>query len=123
MGTRAIIQFKDENSTHSVYQHWDGYPPHVVTSLHKLFSEAKLVWTLPRFEADEAAAGFVAQEKTGQGNIRLASNDRETWDYAYQYVVEMKGGKLHVAVYSKGERKALFNGTLEKAATMLVAAA
>lgn len=100
MGTRAVITFKDESGSFSVYQHWDGDPDTVLANIGKLSGVA---WELPRFEADEAAAAYVACFKTGPGNIRLL-NGLRSWlkvDAQYRYMVT-KGTKpntVRVGVY------------------------
>lgn len=71
MGTRALIQFKDkQHSFFNVYQHWDGYPSGIKVALVRTL-ESGLAWPLPRFEADEFAAAFIAANKDAPGNYRL----------------------------------------------------
>src|SRR5690349_556771 len=93
MSTRALYTFKDENGEYHVYKHHDGYPEGAV----QFIAEAqKLAWGLPRFEADEFAAAFVAANKGNcGGSVRLTVG--KTWDEAasgdieYHYVVTAKG--------------------------------
>ena len=100
MSTRSVITFKDEHGAHSVYRHSDGYPNSkygVVAALAAFLADGIKCWTLPRFEADEAAAGFIATYKTGQGNYRLTSGPEAHCDIAYYYVLSF-AGKLTLTV-------------------------
>lgn len=83
MGTRAVITFSDEFGNYSVYQHWDGNPETVIENIRT----AKHHWPMPRFEADEYAASYVATHKTSEGNIRLTKGPRAHGDLAYVYTV------------------------------------
>lgn len=73
MSTNAIIFFQSDETSISyssgVYQHWDGYPSGVQATINKTI-ESGLAWELPRFEADEFAAAFIAANKTAEGNYR-----------------------------------------------------
>jgi hypothetical protein len=107
MSTRACYTFIDERSTLHVYKHHDGYPSGAVQ-----WTEAALplAWPLPRFEADEFAASFVAANKTSQGGVRLMpSGDIETIkpsDIAYRYEITLKDGDLFTVAYRAGWNKA-----------------
>lgn len=115
MGTRAMFSFIDEDNTFHVYMHWDGYPSNAAASINNALTKA---WKLPRFEADEFAAAFVAANKTGEGNIRLLPsgtvNGVAPPDIEYRYEVSVKKGQLHVRALSAYNDKQLFNGTLAK---------
>ena len=93
MGTRAVITFKDDDGSHSVYQHWDGYPEDIKKNIEKAKS---LAWPLPRFEADEFAAAYVAVNKNGEGNIRLTKGVKSHCDLAYSYIVKCVNGVLKI---------------------------
>ena len=71
MGTRAIYIFEDEHEEVHVYKHYDNYPQGAVDFIE----EAKAcAWPLPRFEADEFAAAFVAANKNRKGGeVRLVN--------------------------------------------------
>jgi len=79
MGTRAIYIFEDEafQEVH-VYKHYDNYPQGAVEFIEKAKAYA---WELPRFEADEFGAAFVAANKNPKGGeVRLVHallHDRE----------------------------------------------
>ena len=78
MGTRAIYFFEDENnkSYYGVYKHYDGYPQGA--ALH-IEAAKKYAWQLPRWEADEFAAAFVAANKNYKGGeVRLLPNFEHT---------------------------------------------
>jgi len=65
MSTRAMYTFIEPNHTDSkrgyhVYKHHDGYPSGAVQWIKAALDHA---WPLPRFEADDFAAAFVAANK------------------------------------------------------------
>jgi hypothetical protein len=93
MGTRCVITFKDEYSSHSVYRHYDGDPETIFASLQEVALTGK-AWTGPRFEADEFAAAYVATHKTGPGNIRLTKGPRAHGDLSFEYVVYATGDNI-----------------------------
>jgi hypothetical protein len=84
MSTRAIYSFIDATDTYHVYVHYDGYPSGAA-NYFKRWLDSNLSWELPRFEADEAAAGFIASIKTRQGNVRIAKNRTDAVDVEYGY--------------------------------------
>lgn len=98
MGTRAVITFEDDVGKYSVYQHWDGNPATVLENLQK--TEHR--WTLPRFEADEFAAAYIATHKTSSGNIRMTKGPRAHGDLAYVYTVTHSPGSMALTVTYKG---------------------
>ena len=97
MSTRCIITFKDDQlNSHSIYRHSDGYPdgPHGVMAS---FEAAKpFAWMLPRFEADDFGAAYLAANKKGPGNYRLSNGPDEHADIAYHYIVTCRDGDLHI---------------------------
>lgn len=123
MGTRSVWTFVDPESDESfhVYRHFDGYPSHAAVSI-ALPVLLETVWQLPRFEADEFAAGWVAANKTEDGNIRLMNNRHSACDVAYGYTVTMRRvNRMHrlwiVAAEvdfwdDKEEEKEIFSGTV-----------
>ena len=71
MGTRAIYIFEDEHEEVYVYKHYDNYPQGAVDFIEKA---KEFAWELPRFEADEFAASFVAANKDRRGGgVRLVN--------------------------------------------------
>ena len=82
MSTRACYRFIDPDTTDpevvTVYKHSDGYPDGAVCWITKALEHA---WPLPRFEADEFAAAFVAANKPSAKTRRMdyiAKAERET---------------------------------------------
>jgi hypothetical protein len=121
MGTRAVYTFIDEDSRHSVFKHWDGYPKWACKFIANALD---LAWPLPRFEADEFAAAFVAANKKEAGNVRLTSGPGAHGDLEYAYEVRCPDGRIGVSIYQVGyvgpglrriKLRPLFAGTLEDA--------
>ena len=114
MGTRAVYTFIDADDRHSVYKHWDGYPR---GACRFIANALPLAWPLPRFEADEFAASFVAANKQQPGHIRLPSGPDAHGDLAYTYEISCRDGQLHVRINQAGIAgyRQLFEGTLEAA--------
>jgi len=96
MSTQALFTFRDANSSFNVYKHHDGYPEGAVLAINNALSYA---WPLPRFEADEFAAAFVAGNKGGGGGVYLMPSG--AWrkviscDIEFRYEVTLKGDRLH----------------------------
>lgn len=84
MGTRAVITFIDGHNSWHIYQQWDGDPDTVLANIERAKA---LAWSLPRFEADEFAAAYVAATKHGEGNIRLTHHYNDHGDLAYRFEV------------------------------------
>jgi len=113
MGTRAVYTFIDASQRHSVYKHWDGDP---AAACRFIANAQALAWPLPRFEADEFAAAFVAANKSQAGNIRLTTGPDAHGDLSFVYEIRCQDGRLHVRIYRcSGEARPLFDGTLEDA--------
>jgi hypothetical protein len=92
MGTRCCITFVDERNRKGlhVFRHWDGYPEAVIPDLVEAFVKDK-TWDLPRYEADEAAAGFIATHKNRGGNYRIQRTWNESCDIEWHFVVMRQG--------------------------------
>jgi hypothetical protein len=73
MSTRACYRFIPENGPNdwpgvvTVYKHHDGYPFGAAKAIEAALDYA---WQLPRFEADEFAAAFVAANKRSVSSLR-----------------------------------------------------
>lgn len=102
MSTRSMFSFLDPSdgpipTIFNVYMHMDGYPSGAILALQAALPHA---WPLPRFEADEFGAAFVAGNKSGGGNVRLMpSGDWKAiapGDIEYRYDVTNVAGKLMV---------------------------
>jgi len=97
MSTRATIEFVDEIHTKAcVYKHCDGYPSGIAQALTNALP---LAWELPRFEADEFAAAFIAGNKTSGGNLRVIQNPKK-YDRAFHYRVSFDNGSLTIKVWA-----------------------
>jgi hypothetical protein len=104
MSTRAIYSFVDpeNHEIFHVYKHFDGYPEGAKLALEAALAKA---WDLPRFEADEFGAAFVAANKMDGGNLRLlhsgAWQDVAPGDIEYRYEISLGArGKLNVKSWS-----------------------
>ena len=95
MGTRAIYTFEDATDERHIFVHYDGYPVGAASYFQQWLA-AGVSWTIPRFEADEAAAGFVAAIKTGPGNVRIAGARFTYTDVEFGYRLFMRDDTLHV---------------------------
>lgn len=99
MSTRALFSFKDSDSLITVYKHYDGYPEK--RGAYGFIAKAVgFAWELPRFEADDFAAAFVAaNKKQGGGDIRLLSADATNGDVLgieYEYTITAEKDCLRV---------------------------
>jgi hypothetical protein len=102
MSTRACYTFRDENGDeYHVYKHHDGYPTGAAGFITAALAHA---WPLPRFEADDFAAAFVAANKSNHGGgVRLMHSGKiqevVSSDIEYRYEVTPKGKSLEVKGY------------------------
>ena len=87
MSTRACYTFIDSDACFTVYVHCDGYP---TGAADKIAAALPLAWELPRFEADEFGAAFIAGNKSHGGNVRLTTDYNNHADIEYRYEVFMK---------------------------------
>lgn len=99
MSTRALFSFKDSDSLITVYKHYDGYPEK--RGAYGFIARAvSFAWELPRFEADDFAAAFVAaNKKQGGGDIRLLNADTTNGDVLgieYEYTITAENDCLRV---------------------------
>ena len=108
MGTRAVYTFKSHGESFHVYKHWDNTPENAAEFIAASIWKA---WDLPRFEADEFAAAFIAANKDKAGDIRLIKSARQSADSEYFYEVTHDGKGLCV-VCKDWERKTLYKGPL-----------
>jgi hypothetical protein len=98
MSTRAIYTFKDDREEHHVYKHYDGYPSGAIEFIIKALD---LSWELPRFEADEFAASFIAANKDEAGDLRLTSGPDAHGDLSFKYETTVKDKKLYTRIFEK----------------------
>ena len=101
MGTRTVLTFKDRRESFSVYKHYDGYPEHTLPAI----KDAKeFAWELPRFEAADFAAAFIAANKQkGGGNVYFTDSHENHSDLDYRYEITENDKKLFVKVYKVEE--------------------
>ena len=121
MSTRAIYTFIEKGARFNVYKHYDGYPGGALCAIRAALPFA---WPLPRYEACEMAAAFVAGSKTeGGGGVYLmpggAPKTVAPSDIEYRYVVKQNGAgshELHVTAFSTNywEAERIFTGTLDE---------
>jgi hypothetical protein len=125
MGTRAIYIFEDEHEEVHVYKHYDNYPLGAVDFIE---NAKEYAWELPRFEADEFAAAFVAANKNRKGGeVRLVNarfKDREEmleandWcDYYYVISYQSEHEDLWIEVW---ESRFGYNGSVNKQSWVLI---
>ena len=99
MSTRAVYTFKDEyDNTHHVYKHHDGYPSGAVEFILKALDKS---WKLPRFEASEFAAAFIAANKDEGGGVYFSKGPEDHGDLSYKYEVTAKDDVLQIKVFEK----------------------
>lgn len=93
MSTRACYIFKDDLGSHTVYKHGDGDPSWAWRYYADTIASG-LAWELPRFEADEFAAAFIARNKVGAGSVRLVERWNYIADIRYLYKLSMSKGNV-----------------------------
>jgi len=114
MSTRACYSFSDNEQIYYVYKHHDGYPEGAIEAIcrARLFA-----WELPRFEADEFAAAFIAANKgkTG-GGIRLTHHWNNHCDLEYFYEITSKNNELYLKAFRVDDDKLIpfFEGNLKQ---------
>jgi len=110
MSTRACYTFTDLQGEFHVYKHHDGYPfvggvhngePYEGGALCWIQNAKAFAWELPRFEADDFAASFVAANKDGGGGCRLI-NKAHPWEFSsdseYWYKIDNTDAAIDVWV-------------------------
>ena len=85
---------------YGAYKHYDNYPSGAADFIENAKSYA---WDLPRFEADDFAAAFVAANKAKSGgevrllpmfdstSIDMVMEDHKWWDYYYVITFDTQG--------------------------------
>jgi len=109
MSTRAVYTFKDQDDTFHIYKHHDGYPTGAAEWIANAIPKA---WALPRFEAAEFAAAFVAGNKERGGGVYLTTDWQVHGDLDYRYEITTAGGDLQVTAFKKvwGETSDTYTG-------------
>lgn len=99
MSTRANIIIRDECKQIQIYKHSDGYPSGAIPAIQKALA---LAWPLPRWEADDFAAAFVAANKDRGGQIYIdgtwIEGKTEHGDIEYLYFVEFDADQKMVKI-------------------------
>ena len=120
MSTRAVYGFRDQHGIYHVYIHYDGYPTGAAQKFEALL-KSNCRWELPRFEADEFAAGFVAVNKDSAGSVRLTQGPEQHGDIEYYYIVYQPSPQsgLYVEAYDISfdafdKKKLIFKGALDE---------
>lgn len=120
MSTRACYVFKNNpmarllGDRYVVYGHQDGYPTGALEKITAVLT-AKLCWELPRYEAADFAAGFIAANKDGGGGIYITTDEKHHGDLAYTYEITFVDEHLWVRAYKGNETKPeneIFSGSL-----------
>lgn len=107
MGTRGTYKFIDNRNTVSLYKHWDNYPSGALGFIEKALEYS---WELPRFEADEFAASFIAANKQkGGGDIRI---ENLTQYEEYNYEISLKNNELWIFCQQE-DGQPIFSGSLD----------
>lgn len=111
MATRALYVFNDDHVKITVYKHWDGYPE-ARGAYGFIRAALAYAWDLPRFEADDYAAAFVAaNKKKGGGDVRLlneASTNADALGIEFTYTATLDGDRLKVMTHAHWDSEAVF---------------
>jgi len=114
MSTRGVYTFRDEHQIVHIYKHSDNYPEGPHGGIAAIEKAKPFAWPLPRFEADEFAAAFVAAHKIPAVDMDSPAVSRggfircfpagvdNPWEFssdaAYWYMVSQFEGALWVTV-------------------------
>jgi len=98
MSTRGLYTFTDsDGASFTVFKHWDNYPSGAYQFIQNALTKS---WDLPRFEADEFAASFIAaNKKAGGGDLRLtndATTNADALGVEFHYFVTREGATLMI---------------------------
>lgn len=106
MSTRAVYTFIDEHDKFHVYKHWDGYPEdNGEGGAYAFIRQAKeLAWDMPRFEASEFGAAFIAANKHEGGGVYLTKGWKYHGDLSYRYEIRRVGDKLEVRTFNSWDK-------------------
>lgn len=96
MATRAVYTYKDDKEEFHIYKHFDGKPGLALSFIEKAKAKS---WELPRFQASDAAAAFIAANKEEGGDVYLTTNWKRHGDLDYRYEIERKDHRLHVSMF------------------------
>jgi hypothetical protein len=107
MSTRATYEFIDEYNSFTVYKHCDGYPE---GALQWIANALPWAWKLPRFEACDFAAAFIAGNKSKDGGGVYFTEGKESHaDTEYHYTIKCINGVIYVNIHRYYEDVHEFN--------------
>ena len=95
MSTRATYEFCDEYDNFTIFKMHDGYPSSALEFINNSLSYA---WTLPRFEACEFAAAFVAANKIGPGGVYYSKGKNSHADTQFHYTISLRDNNVWVKI-------------------------
>jgi hypothetical protein len=114
MSTNATLEFVDSNKCKCyVYKHWDGSPSGIKEAI---FKALRFSWLLPRFEADEFAASFIAANKVGPGDVRVIGKLKDysgDYHYAISHSVDI-WIKAYSLDFKDGKRTLIYDGSFRE---------
>ncbi|VVC76011.1 hypothetical protein AQUSIP_13120 [Aquicella siphonis] len=129
MSTRAVYTFIEQEpgtpdiEAYHVYKHFDGYPAGAAVFIKNAIDYA---WPLPRYEACEFAAAFIAANKQTRktleraypgGDVYLTTHFNDHGDLDYRYEILMHNKKLRVEAfkwnYESESWDSIFIGSLD----------
>ena len=115
MSTRSVFSFHEAGIKRKfhVYKHTDGYPAGAVRAF---LNALPFAFDLPRFEADEFAAAFIAGNKKDSGGVRYSNGPQHHPDLEYHYELWQGTDKtLMINGWRLGDKKTRFYfGPLEQ---------
>lgn len=118
MPTRAVFSFHEAGIKRKfhVFKQSDGYPNGAVRAFLYALPYA---FQLPKFEADEFAAAFIAGNKKDPGGVKYSNGPQHHADLEYHYEVWQAADKtLMINAWRLGDKKTrFFFGPLEQFVT------
>lgn len=116
MSTRSVFSFHEAGIKRKfhVYKHSDGHPAGAVRAF---LNALPLAFDLPKFEADEFAAAFIAGNKQAGGGIRYSNGPQHHADLEYHYEVWQAANKtimLNAWRFTEDKKTRFFFGPLEE---------
>ena len=110
MLTRAIYTFIDKDSKHHVYKHQDNDIRIAVKFIGNALTKS---WELPKFEAHEFAAAFIAANKKAADDVRIIhTNDAFGLD-VNRYEISCVDGKIYLRAFEVREHLCFFEGFMD----------
>ena len=109
MGTRSLYKFIDKEGSFEVYKHWDGDCENSALFIKRALEYA---WPLPRFEASDFSATFIAANKEkGGGDVYISNNEYGLYKFE---IYENMGNIFVRAFVEEGDTyNKIFEGSLK----------